>query len=455
MSDLLRLVNLGALALRANNSGIAIAARNTANVNTEGYSRQDVELKSGVATNFVGGVFASGPNRPDTELIALRERTARGESGLNASMASALQGLEDTFTRTGNDITAALAEMFGAISEVSANPTDVNLRQQVIDRGRVVADAFSSLSTSITSDIDESDERVRTLAGQASDLASEIASLNRQLTVDDDPVLLDQRELAATKLTELVGGTARVDGDGKMRFVLDGGTVMVDGNNAAELRASVDVANDGKYRLDVVDGNLTRNVTNDLGGGKLAGEIQFRDVVGEQTLDDLDELAFQLVSNMNAVHRANDGTDGGTGRDFFTDLASADGAAAALEMDAALLADPALLATASPGAGPANNGGAQALVGLRDQPITGTNRSFTDQSIDLISQIGRLSSSASQRQEFDESKLEQLASLRDSVAGVSVEDEMIRLTELQNASEAAVRFLTTVDEMLTSLIRNL
>ena len=63
MSGLLGLLGLGAGAISAQNAGVAVSGRNTANVNTEGYSQERVDMSSVLGVPLVGGVLASDPQR--------------------------------------------------------------------------------------------------------------------------------------------------------------------------------------------------------------------------------------------------------------------------------------------------------------------------------------------------------------------------------------------------------
>jgi flagellar hook-associated protein 1 FlgK len=132
------------------------------------------------------------------------------------------------------------------------------------------------------------------------------------------------------------------------------------------------------------------------------------------------------------------------------------GAAAAMAVDPALLSDSTRLATAGPGAGPGDNAGARALVELRDQPLAGGGRrTFVDAGIDIGAEVGRSAAEAMGERDFFTAQGNHLAGLRDAVSGVSLQEEMSNLSQFQHAAEAQVQFLSTVDDLLGSIIDRL
>src|SRR5258706_1401417 len=78
MSGLLGLLGLGAGAISAQNAGVAVSGRNTANVNTEGYSQERIDFESLRGVPSVGGVLAGDPQRYADDLLAGRERMSDG-----------------------------------------------------------------------------------------------------------------------------------------------------------------------------------------------------------------------------------------------------------------------------------------------------------------------------------------------------------------------------------------
>jgi flagellar hook-associated protein 1 FlgK len=456
MSGLLGLLGLGAGAITAQNAGVAVSGRNTANVNTEGYSQERVDMNSVLGVPLVGGVLASDPHRYADDLLAGRERQSDGTNGRSGALANALGALETTATSSDRiDIAQAIATLFGGITKVAAAPTDQGQRSALVGNGRSLAAAFRGQAQAIASARQDSEGRVKDLASQVNELTKTIAGANAQLNVSKDAVLMDKRDLAARKLAEITGGQARIDANGKMSFVAGGGVVLVDGDRPTQMRTSVDSAT-GLSRIEVVDGNHVEDVTKKLDGGKLAGELEFRDVTSKKAAEDLDQLAFDFASKLNAVHAGGAALDGSTGHDFFKAPTQVAGAAAAFAVDDAVDADPSLIAAAAAGGAAGDNSNALALADLATQKIAGGGtRTAVDEAINYVGNLGLAASDAKNANDLDAAHADVLASLRDSLSGVSLDDEVARLAQFQRASEAATRFVSTINSMLQDLIENL
>ncbi len=132
------------------------------------------------------------------------------------------------------------------------------------------------------------------------------------------------------------------------------------------------------------------------------------------------------------------------------------GTAAAFSVNTQIATDASKLAGATFGAGAGDNSGFLQLVALKDQPVAGNGtRTFVDQAITMLGNVGAAAASTRGAHELELARSEVLAGLRDGLSGVSLAEEASNLSQYQHASEAAVRFIGTVDQMLDFLITNL
>ena len=170
---------------------------------------------------------------------------------------------------TGTTVDAQLAAVFAKMSAASASPTDGTSRDAVIAAVRDLVSGIHRRATELEAARAEVNQRIGDSVEEASAVAKRLAETNLQIARSGDPVMYDERDRLATKLSELTGGTARIDGNGQMRFVLDGGAVLVDGGRAATLEGTPDPTT-GDMAVSVVDGAVKRDVTTTLGGGSMA-----------------------------------------------------------------------------------------------------------------------------------------------------------------------------------------
>jgi flagellar hook-associated protein 1 len=455
MSSLFGLLSIGQGAVNAQRAGAAITGRNIANANTQGYSRESIRFESQPLVAFIGGVATSNPERSQSDILSRREREASSELGFAQSLLGAASALEQQLVGDRNELPRAITDLFSSFSRLSASPQDSSVRQEVISKAKLVAGAFQGASQKVSAARADADQSIQTISKEATRLAGEVAAANRAMVSDKDPMLADKRDQAAKDLAALTGAQARIDPDGQMRVTLQGKT-LVDGKRASSVVATPDPALGGLVKVTIVDGVHSDDVTATLTGGELGGALQFRDVVTVSTLSKIDQLAFDLTSQVNTVHRANAGLDGVSGRDLFVQPTAAAGAAKGFSVDPAITADDKKLASAAVGAGPGDNTGALALSALSTQSLAGANlRSFFDEAINSLTSLGQTVLETTGRQDIATAKVDSLASARDSLSGVSLEDELSQLAIFQHASEASLRFISTVNQMMGDLLREL
>jgi flagellar hook-associated protein 1 FlgK len=452
MSDLLSLLTLGANGIAAQNTGVSVASNNVANANTEGYSRERVDLESLLAAPLVGGVRSNAPDRMQNDMLSVRIRGAAGSLAMSQAFADALSEVENGLASSGPTIDEQLAALFGSIDNAAAAPTDPISRDAVVSAARALVDGIQRRANELATARKDADSRIRDNAAQATALAKQLAAANTTVARTGDPVARDQRDRIAKQMSELVGGSARIDSDGQMRFVLDGGAVLVDGTHAASLTATPDPAT-GVAKVEVVDGANRRAVSP---GGKIGGDLAVRDQAIAKASAQLDQLAYDVTTSLDAVHTANAGLDGTTGRPMFTPLTQVAGAASAIAVDPDLAADSSKLALAAPGAGPGDSSGALALFGLGTQNVaSGGTRTLGDAALAIVGDVANATSDAKARATQDGLVADHLAGLRDSLAGVDTQEELTNLSKFEHASQAMMKFVSTIDDMLGSLIDQL
>ncbi len=140
-------------------------------------------------------------------------------------------------------------------------------------------------------------------------------------------------------------------------------------------------------------------------------------------------------------------TRGLIGGSYARPVFSSSGMSSSLAMNISRTNDIAAGASSAPG----DNTNALALLNLEQQQLIGNDN--------LVSYYGKIAASVGveaarnrQAKQGFEDSLIQLQNLRDGIDGVSLEDEMINLLQYQKGFEASAKFLSTVDEMMNTLI---
>jgi flagellar hook-associated protein 1 len=452
MSNLLSLLGMGSSAISAQNSGIATTTNNVANVNTVGYARETTDLNSLQGPPLAGGVTSGATSRAVSDLLSARVRTSNGSLASSQALSTGLSDVENSLT-SGTTIDQRVATMFSMLNQVSASPTDKTLRDAAVSAAQSVVSSLHDAAGSVTSARSDADSQIGTIATQATALANQLAAANKGVA-SGDPTALDRRDQLANQLSQLVGGQGQIDSKGQMRFVLDGGAVLVDGTRASSMTTSPDPTT-GLATVHVTDGGTTRDVTSQIGSGQLGGVLALRSSL-TATLGQYDQYASDLATSFNSVASANAGADGVSGRNMFVPPTGVSGAAAALQLDPGLAANSDQLATAAVGGAAGSNAGAVALYALANQTVAGGGkRTLTDAALDITASIGEQTSSAKANATGDQIVSDHLGDLRDSISGVDIQEETTNLSKYEAATSAMTKFVSSIDQMLSSLIQNI
>ncbi|HEV7558056.1 MAG TPA: flagellar basal body protein, partial [Kofleriaceae bacterium] len=199
MSDLLSLLSLGSNALTAQNSGVAVATNNVANMNTEGYSRESVSLESLIGPPLLGGVRAGDITRAASSMLSSRIRSTASSFGRSQTMSANLADFESTLS-SGPSISDSIATMFAKLGQVAATPTDKNLRNAAVSSIGDVVSAIHAAAGTVADATKATDDQIDGIATQVTSLANQLAASNKAVRAGGDPTAADRRDVLAKQL---------------------------------------------------------------------------------------------------------------------------------------------------------------------------------------------------------------------------------------------------------------
>jgi flagellar hook-associated protein 1 FlgK len=278
------------------------------------------------------------------------------------------------------------------------------------------------------------------------EMLDQLADINSQVpraSFDggDASDLKDRRDLIIDELSRRVDISLTESDNGQISVLLAGHNLL-QGDHVVHLqvRQTVDDGTSVSQVHYADDGTRAR-----ISEGRLRGLIEVRDNVVPKLLTNLDEMAAGLVTEINALHRTGFGKDGGTGVNFF-DPGKID--ASNIAVDNAILSNLNNIAASADG-NTGDNGMALALSSLRNGNIlsdgTQTMEGFY---YEMLGEVGALSGEAQTMAENHRLFSSQIENRRQSVQGVSLNDEASQLMLFQRAYQAAARTVSIIDELL-------
>ncbi|MCC7180169.1 MAG: flagellar hook-associated protein FlgK [Acidobacteria bacterium] len=445
MSGLFGTLSMTARALDAQRAGLTVTGQNIANLNTEGYARRALLL----AESLIGGVEVQGVRARRDLLLEARVRQEIPAEAREAALADSLSVVEAALGRPGESIDARLSAFFDSFSALASDPASTVARDGVLQQGRLLAGAFNDIARRLASARREADVQVRSGVDQLNALAARVARLNEALggtAGADGEALRDERELALQQMAELADVAVLHRDDGAVDVSIAGGKPLVIGASSYQVEVT-SAPPAGLATLSMAGVDITGAITR----GRIAGALDSRDTRIPAYLARLDELAYAVADSVNTLHHTGFDLNGAAGQDFFTPLGGVAGAAAALQLDSAIDADPALVAASGTGA-PGDNQVARALADLRGARAVGGTATFAESWGQLVYRVGSDTQVARAEQQSRHEVVAQVARLRDQVSGVSLDEESANMLKFQRAYEANARFFTTVNSVLDTLM---
>jgi flagellar hook-associated protein 1 len=452
MSGLYTSLTMAARALNAQQMGLEVTGNNIANVNTAGYARRTIDFAAVRPDNSLsagGGVEVTGIRSIRDRLLERRVLEEVPNEGRSQMLAELLQVVEAGIGTTGNSIDGRLTEMFGSFSRLADAPTSAVARADVLNTAAELTQSFHEMAGRLADAQRQADTRVRTTVEEVNSLVDQISALNHSMSASGPEgrlALQDQMSTLLRSLNTLVNVDVVERSDGSMDITVGSGRALVIGDETYRLEAVSQPPN-GFAAVEAAG----MDITSELRGGRLVGAIEARDESIPDYLTRLDTIAYELVNQVNTIHGAGFDQLGNTNQAFFVPLAAVTGAARLIEVDPAVEADSRLIAAASVNE-IGDNGVAKNLANLRDALVLeGNSATLVDSWSHLAFRVGRDTRAAVDGLKAQSDIVEQIDALRDSVSGVSLDEEAVQMIKFQRAYEANARFFSTVNDTLSIL----
>jgi len=478
MAGLLAALNSGRTSLEVNQKSIEIVGNNIANLNTEGYSRQEATFATYPSLNFgnffIGqGVKITDVQRDHDVFIEQQIKQKAVDFGFQDALTRPLSELERVFNITEDNISTDIDVFFDSLQELSADPSDLVQRNNVILQGQVLANSFNSTIKELNSIKENINNTIVSKLDNINSQIQEIADLNERIysieihgqTANS---ARDQRDMVAKSLAKTLGAQSYEDPRGMLSVQLPGGLPLVQGNMPMSISA---VMTGTDLTLQLQAGGVTRDIGLNNMGGELQGLVDIRDNFIPDIEGDLDKLAYELSVQVNLQHQSGGGLDSSTGNLFFDkppNYADSPPGPAPTEVEYAgaarnmsvVITDPRKIAAgAAPDPGPpqgtvapGDNRNALILSNIADTYLIGGSDSFNSLYGKITAMVGIESNQNQLSLKGAEDALNQLENFRDGLVGVSLEEEMISLIQFQRGFESSAKFLSTVDEMMSTIL---
>jgi flagellar hook-associated protein 1 FlgK len=416
--------------LMAEQQALDTTANNIANANTEGYTREQAILQTNrpiviPATNPVtgeGAQLGTGVNvgtisRIRNSYLDSQYRTQNSALSGASTQSEELTQAQSAFNEPSSSGTAAqLSAFWSSWSSLAKEPSSEPVKQGVVEAGQQLATSLNELSRQLSTHTGQAEEQYKAITGPSGEVAahaSQIAELNQQIKLSEEAgqqpnEMLDRRDELIDQLSSLAAVTV------------------------TEQSNHMDTVTFGNAAKPLVEGtkvNWPQTLT-EASGGKLGALLGLTGPNGALTSyqASLNSVASSLASSVNALH---------TSTPFFSGTTAA---------TIAVAVTAAQVQASSTG----ESGGNDVALAISELRGHEAEQGYAA----LVEQVGANLQSARNDQTNLQTTLTAISSQRESVSGVSLDEEMTNLISFQRGYQASARTLTAMDSMLETLIEH-
>ena len=455
--------SIGVKALAASQKALEVLSHNIANMNTEGYKRQDVILKTSIpagnpainrhisAGQIGSGVDVGEIRRMHDHYIERQmneelQNSGKWEAGINI-----FEQIESIFAEPSeNGIRSMMDTYWNSWRDLESMPEDYSIRKSLVENSKSLSSflrgtyqKFMNLRRDLNTEINIKVTDINVIADQIKDLNALIKKVS--IGGDNPNDLMDKRDLLINKLNKMINVDVR-DTDYNQVDIFIGGTAIVRENNYFELEASLPVS--GYY--EVVWKDSARPV--EINNGEIYSMLNFRDNYIPDLITRLDNIAEFLINQTNAIHSTGFGLDGvSTGYDYFTGTGVTD-----IDVNTAFDNNLVRIAAAKNANQPGDNSNTADILNLRNLKLLAGGTNTTDESYNnMIVKVGVEAQQSIRQSENSSLLINRIYLKQESVSGVSLDEELVNMVKYQHSYNAAAKIINAMDELFETIIREM
>jgi len=327
MADLL---STGISGVRTYQRALATVGNNIANVDTQGYSRQRLEISENTSStqgslNIGNGARAVRVQRSYDSFVVDNLRSSQSQLSKHETTLEYVTQLENILADKQLSLSSSLDSFFSSVQAVSLSPSSVAARQNMVSVAETTVAQFSSVGAQLSRIEEESYSDIKVKVNALNQLSSQLAnintSLNRVSSLDKQPnELLDRRDTLIHDMSKLLRVATVEKANGGVDVHIGdvaSGQYLVQANKASALGVQRSVSNEEELVL-VLNPHTNPQPVNQLVGGSVAGVLEFRQNALTTLRDELDVLAQVFVGEVNEAHSMGINAHGDFGGELFS-----------------------------------------------------------------------------------------------------------------------------------------
>lgn len=465
MSKISSMMDIGKRSMMNSQTALQTVSHNIANKSTEGFSRQRVDVVTAIPVTegrlqLGMGNRAAQVTRINNPYLEKQIQKEQGQLGMMDAKAEAMSRVEQVFNEQSNKgLNQYMTDFYNAFRELANNPESIATRSMVKETADAMAADFKRVQTQLTEVQKDIDEKVKEQVEEVNKMIEEVASLNEKVTqteLQGNPAndQRDRRELLLKKLNERIDIHYVEGTNGMVTVSTAGNGILVSGYDHYKLELLKNPETDrAEIYYKNTEASKPYNITKRIKGGSLGGSLEVRDKTIENLKGKINDLAFNVATEVNNAHREGYDRTGQPGGDFFQLSADYDSSAVDLKLNENIVDDVGRIAAAAKPDAIGDNTIANVISQLQYKEVMDDYTStFDDYYNSQVGTLGVATQRAIKSKESQDNILNQLNTIRESISGVSLDEETTKMIEFQKAFDASARVIRTADEMFDTIL---
>ena len=437
--------------------GINVVGHNTANATSEGYTRRTMVATSSHPLQRDGHWLGQGTRTlyfqrqsdffVERQIVKTHAKQSQAQSAFESTrlLESRLNdGMSNSIVETYN-------RFVDSMKQLAQEPGDTVVRQQLVNDAEDFTESVRNAGAFAEERQDSIREEVEYSLNDINAMFRSIAEHNKRIRRDNVTMtnsdLMDQRDRLIAELSKHIGVDVHYRPDGQATVFFNGHPVVQEAH-ARTFSYSED--SDNRPVINLSSDNGIIDVTDGL-QGELGGKLEAYDTI-QEFVDDLSTFVIDFTVDFNTQHASGFDQSGVPGGDFFS--MNSISPVTSFSVDSAIVNDVTLIAAA--GSSTAEYGdrdNLDLLIDLDDSAIFNSGAYTPRQFLTYIyANVAQSTSSAGNDYQLYSAQMDDMFELRNSISGVDLDQEAMKLMEYQASYEAAARVLTVSNQLLGELM---
>ena len=471
-STLNHILNLGGDSLANSRVGVDVTGHNIANAQTPGFSRQRVDIETKHPAEYGRHMMGQGArvasvNRSHDKFIEGQLRKEMQQNSRENGESEGLSRLETIFSpEMTSTVRDRMTNFFNAVREFSNFPEEPAVRINLVESANAFAQSMNETHQGVRHVQNDINSEISNLVSKANQYISEIGQLgqtikeleiSKETKVND---LEDRRDTCIRELSKLIDVQTYRDGDDNITVRGSGGVLLVDRNRPSTIEIKRDARLGSYETIHVKDsfGQFETDITRQMKQGRISGLLTVRDEHAQRVRDQVNTMASSFGGEFNRLHKMGFGLDeysDKNGRLFFEGVENSEEPAETIRVSTLLQSDPSAVSGAMSAYASGDNVIANKFVKIFYEPIVfdgAQNVSLGQHYDNVVAKLGIDAKHMKEASKASDIVVAQIEAQKESISGVSLDEEAANLLKYQHLFSASSRIITTADDMFRTVL---